>query len=756
MISRNKYNIIKMLTLVLFMVSGIINYHAVADFKQPRGTTHTLIHDQDLTEVGIAPTYTVPDRSAQRKLFKPDQITGALQETNNLDLYLPAGSHLAVRYDDQNKTLEFIEPGIENPFNANVLAAIDKAPNWIENDLINVFSLLEPAYRDKWANAILDAEDPFIDEIAFCIAHLSPQYLMSGYAYVELLNLNARLVYQNDEHLDYVKVVDYGSSETDPDYYSTTIYRKAKYIDTLEIEVPRDIYYWYIVHPKITDEIPAFVDPDIVEYTHKENITDPDNGYFWRDFLFYEADPGYAKFIHMIKGCKIVWNQFGGGVVPGSHAIEVMNRWQGGCLQFTSENDRPHQPVRIYRKHMGRCGENSDMRVAIARSALIPAASVGTYSRDHVWNEFWDEEWIHWDGSIDNPMMYVDNWGKELNSIFRWRSDGSFTCVTDRYTRDYATLNLYAVDKMSNPIDGARILLYAPGLYQPKAFDNYAVTDADGKVSFIVSAGRTYWAKMQCDYGNVPSDQDAVLRVVGSSQHGETYNVALSIDAENPPLYWEDIAVPQTNDGRYFLDIQLESPTQIIQGRNLIDDLRMNAYQFIGKDGGKVNFFMTDESNYQDYCDGQQFQGFYSRGDTGSIGLGFEFAEGLDWYGVLDNSSTLHTLQHITGTVALYSVYDPEIADVQVISSFPNPMSSQSSIATIEYVLPRKSKIEINIYNILGQKIRTLVNEIKYAGQFSTSWDGKNELGQQVTSGSYLCTIKTSQGTASRKIMVLH
>jgi hypothetical protein len=569
--------------------------------------------------------------------------------------------------------------------------------------------------------------------------------------------LNAKLIYENDEYLDYVEVVDYGSSQTDPDYYSTTKYRKAKYTDITEVELPREIYYWYIVHPKITDEIPAFIDPDIIEsnYFHINNITTPGGGHFWREFLFYNADPGYAKFKDMIKGTKVVWNEFNDPTGSTSSAIIVMNRWLGGSVEFTSNEERPHQPVRIYRKHMGRCGEFSDMRVAIARSALIPTTSVATYSRDHVWNEFWDEDWIHWDGATDDPLMYVDDWGKELNSVFRWRSDGSFSSVTETYTRGHSILNIYTLDSLDNPIDGATVILYAPGLYQDKAFDNYSVTDSEGKVTFIVGAGRSYWARMSCDYGSVPSEQGQVLRVISNSQDNEEYSVYLQIDKKKPVLDWEEIPEPQFNENRYYLEVDVRAPSQILRGKDLFDDMNKNAFQFIQKENGRINYFVTDESDYQSYISGEDFEGFHSFYDSDLSSSGFEFDGNSNWYCIFDNSNSLHTLQHLVGSVNLYSAYDPEIVNVRILSNFPNPTNPQLSETTILYQLPQKSNVELSIYNTLGQKVKTLINEIQYAGQFSVDWDGRNELNQTVSSGVYLCKIKTDQGSSSRKIIVV-
>lgn len=726
-----------------------------------RGSTHRFSVETGFKVVGDAPVYVPPRLEKTKELRKSLGINAPLTETTSLDLYLPAQSHLAIQFDHTSQSLNLILPNQGDSFSKTVHAAINKSPLWIQNDLINIFSLLESTYQEKWANAIINADDPYIDEIAFCIAHLSPQYLMSSYASVQLLIDNAELIYQNDQFLDYVEVVDYGSSESDPNYYSTTRYRKAKYIDTLEVEVPRDIYYWYIVHPKISDEIPAYIDPDIIEsnYSHNNNITSAENGYFWRDFLFNHYDPGYSRLKDLLKGCKVVWNQFGGSIpMSVDPAVNVLTRWLGRSMTFTSYEERPHQPVRIYRKHIGRCGEFADMRVAIARAALIPAANVASYSTDHVWNEFWDEDWIHWEFEINEPYMYLGgNWNKKFGTVFRWRSDGSFIPVTERYTRNQSTIHIYAVDSKNNPIDGARIVLFTTGNDGDIWFDTYGVTDIEGKATFIVGTGRSYYAKLQSQYGSVPSGGfENLLRVVGNSQAGQEYNVSMSVSAEKPVLTWEEIPVPRFNDSRYFLKVDFKTPSQILRGTDLFDDLESNAYQFIEQAHGRINYFMSNEINYKNYLAGNDFQGFHSLSQTDSGITEFEFDGQSDWYCVFDNSNSLHTLQHLVASVNLYSVYDHEIPKVYVLQNYPNPVNPKKQETTITYRLPQKSKVDLTIYNILGQKVKTLVHDIRYAGEFRAEWDGKNYRDHFVPTGIYVCRVKTDYGEASRKMMVIH
>ena len=63
--------------------------------------------------------------------------------------------------------------------------------------------------------------------------------------------------------------------------------------------------------------------------------------------------------------------------------------------------------------------------------------------------------------------------------------------------------------------------------------------------------------------------------------------------------------------------------------------------------------------------------------------------------------------------------------------------------------------MEINVYDISGQRVKTLVDEIKAPGYWSTYWDGSNHFGQRVSSGMYLYTIVTKQYKKSRKLIFM-
>jgi len=84
--------------------------------------------------------------------------------------------------------------------------------------------------------------------------------------------------------------------------------------------------------------------------------------------------------------------------------------------------------------------------------------------------------------------------------------------------------------------------------------------------------------------------------------------------------------------------------------------------------------------------------------------------------------------------------------------NYPNPFNPSTAI---EYSLPVRCHVELTIYNVLGQKVRTLVDEIQRACCQTVAWDGKNDHGKELASGIYLYRIKAGEFTQSRKMLLL-
>lgn len=84
--------------------------------------------------------------------------------------------------------------------------------------------------------------------------------------------------------------------------------------------------------------------------------------------------------------------------------------------------------------------------------------------------------------------------------------------------------------------------------------------------------------------------------------------------------------------------------------------------------------------------------------------------------------------------------------------NFPNPFNPET---TIPYQLGRRSLVLLDIYNVLGQRIRTLVNGIKNTGQYAVTWDGRDDAGKSIVTGIYICHFKAGEFTATRKLILV-
>lgn len=82
----------------------------------------------------------------------------------------------------------------------------------------------------------------------------------------------------------------------------------------------------------------------------------------------------------------------------------------------------------------------------------------------------------------------------------------------------------------------------------------------------------------------------------------------------------------------------------------------------------------------------------------------------------------------------------------------PNPFNPSTEIA---YEVPRQATIQLAVYNLLGQEVVTLVNEVKQAGQYTVTWNARNAQGQAVSSGVYLYRLISSTGFTQTKRMSL-
>jgi hypothetical protein len=84
--------------------------------------------------------------------------------------------------------------------------------------------------------------------------------------------------------------------------------------------------------------------------------------------------------------------------------------------------------------------------------------------------------------------------------------------------------------------------------------------------------------------------------------------------------------------------------------------------------------------------------------------------------------------------------------------NFPNPFNPSTEIA---YSLKEAGKVKIEIYNLKGQLVKTLINDTMPQGEHRITWNGKDQRGNGVSSGIYFYKMKVGGYTGTRKMMLM-
>ena len=91
-------------------------------------------------------------------------------------------------------------------------------------------------------------------------------------------------------------------------------------------------------------------------------------------------------------------------------------------------------------------------------------------------------------------------------------------------------------------------------------------------------------------------------------------------------------------------------------------------------------------------------------------------------------------------------------AEFALAQNFPNPFNASTTIA---FQLAFASQVELAVYNISGQRVRTLISGSLPAGHHRLQWDGRNDRGEPAASGAYLYQLSAGDFVATRQLMLL-
>ncbi len=91
--------------------------------------------------------------------------------------------------------------------------------------------------------------------------------------------------------------------------------------------------------------------------------------------------------------------------------------------------------------------------------------------------------------------------------------------------------------------------------------------------------------------------------------------------------------------------------------------------------------------------------------------------------------------------------------DYVLEQNYPNPFNPST---TIQYALPLNKRVTLRIYNLMGQVVRTLVdNELQNVGRHTVTWDGRDAKGYQVATGTYIYSLEFDNFRKTRRMMLV-
>ncbi len=88
----------------------------------------------------------------------------------------------------------------------------------------------------------------------------------------------------------------------------------------------------------------------------------------------------------------------------------------------------------------------------------------------------------------------------------------------------------------------------------------------------------------------------------------------------------------------------------------------------------------------------------------------------------------------------------------ELLQNYPNPFNSGTTIA---FRLHGTMPVKLDVYNLLGQKVKTLIDATLYSGDHTTFWDGTTTAGMACPSGIYYCKLMAGSQLQSRKMIMV-
>ena len=371
-----------------------------------------------------------------------------------------------------------------------------------------------------------------------------------------------------------------------------------------------------------------------------------------------------------------------------------------------------------------------------------------------------------WQGKIENNYIYNDSYGGIIGTYDIVQNNIIYNCDTNSFVLGGSNIyrnNLVIFnDNLCNTIsDNAihennvyvmneNIFAHSPSIYGNPIFRN-CILDFDLPEGCIDGGG------------NIWVDSLQTQTLFEDIQNGDFHLIegSLAIDAGFDTL-------------GYYYPFDMDYNTRVWDGDSngsaIID---IGPYEYGAPQFGKITGYITETSSgeFVDYVliriDNEP--GNFTFADSagyfeiqlpeGTYDLYAErvfYEDNIIYSVTVEDEQATEIAFNMTSTLPQVGIIEDDFIinnSELIISNYPNPFNPET---TIKFSIPEKSKIELTIYNIKGQKIKTLIHNEFAKGSHSIVWNGDDESGKHVSSGVYLYKLNVNNKTeAVRKCLLL-
>lgn len=499
------------------------------------------------------------------------------------------------------------------------------------------------------------------------------------------------------------------------------------------------------------------IDLSIFVYTNIEVVD--------AEIILYYSESCY---VNILTNLNIGWNEFEFDNVPNYGAIEQWyasaraigyggeiyhiltynnfeynsetRRWENNDIEFAFENKRFHNDYNwVSFPRLNREGNEPVEAISEVLTAIYP-----TYTG--LLMEYFDDSYVIYDGINWDPEEYP------LRS-----SDG----VIIHIAPEVDSFRVYVVDEEATRLSGGTTITLNEGIN----YIGYWVPNSQRKDdAFGEHWDKVEWMKYETwyfDRQEYPDGRNQSQPVPSTRRHplhyGEGYIVY--VNEEIPNFGWnvdsgEMAETYHKEEPRYFT-VEKDFHYQAIDVLDIPSDvIEIGVFQNRACVGAVVVQEPAEQILvYSDPGIPLTFELITERGSRTTV----------THYGILDPVSGRYRYGQLTGGINQHSIIsfvqgerfaEDEISTASVVlhKNYPNPANPET---TFSFTLAHKQDVELTVYNIRGQKVRTLYEGSADEGAHSIVWDGKDTRGRVVSSGVYFYKLKTHDIELTEKMILL-